>query len=155
MITGRTGAVAESELYSDPERLIDEQDTLEKLPQHFRDEASENAPAQPGWWNSTYFDEIYHARTAFEFLKGSVPYETSHPPLGKVLMSAFVALFGMTPFGWRFAGALAGILMLPGMYLLGQQLTKKTWIAASPCCLSSLPISLCCGSCRQISCSRK
>ena len=138
VITGRTGAIAESELYSDPERLIDEQDTLEKLPQYFRDEASENAPAQPGWWNSTYFDEIYHARTAFEFLKGSVPYETSHPPLGKVLMSAFVALFGMTPFGWRFAGALAGILMLPGMYLLGKQLTKKTWIAAFACLCMAL-----------------
>ncbi|MEI3427806.1 MAG: phospholipid carrier-dependent glycosyltransferase [Christensenellales bacterium] len=30
----------------------------------------------------------------------------------------------MTPFGWRFAGALAGVLMLPGMYLLGK-LTKR------------------------------
>ena len=32
----------------------------------------------------------------------------------------------MTPFGWRLAGAIAGILMIPGMYLLGKQLTKKT-----------------------------
>ena len=39
-------------------------------------------------------------------------------------------LFGMTPFGWRFAGAVAGILMIPGMYLLGKQLTKKTSISA-------------------------
>ena len=31
----------------------------------------------------------------------------------------------MTPFGWRFAGALAGVLMLPGMYLLGKLLTKR------------------------------
>jgi len=138
VITERTGAIPESELYSDPARLIDEQDTLEKMPEYFRDEASANAPAQPGWWNSTYFDEIYHARTAFEFLKGSVPYETSHPPLGKVLMSAFVAIFGMTPFGWRFAGALAGILMLPGMYLLGKQLTKKTGIATIACLCMAL-----------------
>ena len=50
-------------------------------------------------------------------------------------MSLFVAIFGMTPFGWRFAGALAGILMLPGMYLLGKQLTKKTHIAAFACLL--------------------
>lgn len=137
-VSGRTGAVAESELYSAPERLTDEQDTLEKLPDYFGDEASAKDPAQPSWWNSTYFDEIYHARTAFEFLKGSVPYETSHPPLGKVLMSACVALFGMTPFGWRFAGALAGILMLPGMYLLGKQISKKTSIAAFACSFMAL-----------------
>ena len=53
-------------------------------------------------------------------------------------MSAFVAIFGMTPFGWRFAGALAGILMLPGMYLLGKQLTKKTWAGALACALMAL-----------------
>lgn len=29
------------------------------------------------------------------------------------------------PFGWRFAGALAGVLMLPGIYLLAKQLTKN------------------------------
>ena len=138
VIIGRTGGVMESELYSDPGRLIDEQDTLEKLPDYFGDEETQKAPAQPGWWNSTYFDEIYHARTAFEFLKGSVPYETSHPPLGKVLMSVCVAVFGMTPFGWRFAGALAGIFMLPGMYLLGKQLTKKTWIASFACLFMAL-----------------
>ena len=137
-IISRTGAIRESELYSDPERLTDEQDTFEKLPEYFGDEETQDAPAQPGWWNSTYFDEIYHARTAYEFLKGSVPYETSHPPLGKVLMSACVAIFGMTPFGWRFAGAVAGILMLPGMYLLGKQLTKKTGIAAFACLFMAL-----------------
>lgn len=100
--------------YSDPANLFDEQDTLE---------------GEPGWWNSTYFDEIYHARTAFEHMEGTNAYEWTHPPLGKVIMSWFVALFGMTPFGWRFAGALCGILMLPAMYLLAKQLTKRTDMA--------------------------
>lgn len=104
----------ESPLLSDPANLFDEQDTLD---------------GEPSWYNSTYFDEIYHARTAFEHLNGTQPYETSHPPLGKVIMSWFVGLFGMTPFGWRFAGALAGILMLPAMYVLGKQLTKRTDMA--------------------------
>ncbi len=134
----RTGASEESELYSDPAFLLDEPDTLEPLPSFLGGGESEQTPAQPSWWNSTYFDEIYHARTAYEFLQGSVPYETSHPPLGKVLMSLCVAVFGMTPFGWRFAGALAGILMLPGMYLLGKQLTKKTSLAALACGLMAL-----------------
>ena len=86
---------------------------------------------KPTWFNSMYFDEIYHGRTAFEqrnALTGREPsaiYETSHPPLGKLLMTFSVMLFGMTPFGWRFAGALAGVLMLPGMYLLGKQLTGR------------------------------
>ena len=99
---------------------------------------SSSEKIQPSWWNSTYFDEIYHARTGYEFLNGTVPYETTHPPLGKVLISVWIAVFGMTPFGWRFAGALAGILMLPGMYLIGKQLTKKTWLAVLSCLLMAL-----------------
>lgn len=104
----------ESTLYSDANNIFDEQDTLKGL---------------PSWWNSTYFDEIYHARTAYEHLHGTTPYETSHPPLGKVIMSLGIAIFGMVPFGWRVMGALAGILMLPAMYLLGKQLTKKSSFA--------------------------
>ena len=135
-VIGRLGDEPASELYSDPSLMLDEQDTLEGLPALFG--GNENDKAQPSWWNSTYFDEIYHARTAYEFLHGMNPYETSHPPLGKVLMSVFVGIFGMTPFGWRFAGALAGILMLPGMYLLGKQLTKKTSAALAACMMMAL-----------------
>ena len=133
-VLSHSGAERESQMYSDPGALLDEQDTLEGLPA-FTDE---QLKIQPSWWNSTYFDEIYHARTAYEFVKGTVPYETSHPPLGKVIMSFFVSVFGMTPFGWRFAGALAGILMLPGMYLLGKQITKKTGIATLVCLIMAL-----------------
>ncbi|NLD34386.1 MAG: phospholipid carrier-dependent glycosyltransferase [Clostridiales bacterium] len=101
--------------------LLDEQDTLQ---------------GEPTWFNSMYFDEIYHARTAYEHLNAmrglepSATYETSHPPLGKVLMSFSVMIFGMTPFGWRFAGALAGVLMLPGLYLMGKLLTRRRLLAA-------------------------
>ena len=94
------------------ELLLDEQDTLE---------------GEPSWYNSSYFDEIYHARTAYEHANGIWPvHEWTHPPLGKVIMSWFIMLFGMTPFVWRFAGALMGILMLPAMYLLGKQLFRET-----------------------------
>ncbi len=84
----------------------------------------------PSWYNGMYFDEIYHARTAYEHLHGQAPYETTHPPLGKLMMSASIAIFGMTPFGWRFAGALIGVLMLPAMYLLGIQLFKRRDLAS-------------------------
>ena len=113
-VIAQLNVMEESTLYSDANNIFDEQDTLEGL---------------PSWWNSTYFDEIYHARTAYEHLHGTAPYETSHPPLGKVIMSLGIAIFGMVPFGWRVMGALAGILMLPAMYLLGKQLTKKSSFA--------------------------
>jgi len=132
----RTGGNEDSVLWSDPSLLLDEQDTMENLPGMFG--AAQEGETQPSWWNSTYFDEIYHARTGFEFLNGTVPYETSHPPLGKVLMSWCIGIFGMTPFGWRFAGAMAGILMLPGIYLLAKQLTKKTLAATFACLMMAL-----------------
>ncbi len=97
-----------------PQNLLDEQDTLQ---------------GEPGWFNGTYFDEIYHGRTAYEHLHGLPPYETTHPPLGKLLMSAAIAVFGMTPFGWRFAGAFIGVLMLPALYLLAKQLTRRRDLA--------------------------
>ncbi len=96
--------------------LFDEQDTL---------------LSKPSWYNSMYFDEIYHARTAYEqlnALKGLEPssiYETTHPPLGKVLMTLCISIFGMTPFGWRLPGALTGVFMLPGMYLMGRLFIKR------------------------------
>ena len=79
-------------------------------------------PAAYSLDNSTYFDEIYHARTAWEQLNGVAPYEISHPPLGKLLMGVGIRLFGMTPFGWRFTGTLFGVLMLPLMYLFLKKL---------------------------------
>ena len=100
-----------SAIVSDAQLLVDEQDTI---------------PAYPSYYNSTYFDEIYHARTAYEHLHGESAYEWTHPPLGKALMMVGIALFGMTPFGWRFMGALMGVLMVPLMYLLAKQLTKST-----------------------------
>jgi hypothetical protein len=103
----QSGQTEQSE--SSAATLIDEQRTV---------------PAYPSYLNSTYFDEIYHARTAFEHLHGLNAYEWTHPPLGKVLMMAGIQIFGMTPFGWRFMGALVGVLMVPLMYLMVKQLTK-------------------------------
>lgn len=85
--------------------------------------------------NSTYFDEIYHARTAYEFLHGLNTYETTHPPLGKIIMSIGVMIFGMTPFGWRFMGTLLGVLMLPVIYLLARDISKDRLLAGFCCTL--------------------
>ena len=85
-------------------------------------------PNRASYMNSMYFDEIYHARTAYESLHGMSIYEWTHPPLGKDMISWGITIFGMTPFGWRFAGTLAGVLMIPVMYFIGLLMfRKRTW----------------------------
>ena len=96
------------------EALFDEQDLV---------------PETRHWTNSAYFDEIYHARTALEHLRGVSPYETSHPPLGKLFIAIGIALFGMNPFGWRFVGTLFGVLMVPLIYVFLKNLFGKTAVA--------------------------
>lgn len=95
--------------------LVDEQDTI---------------PDRLSFTNSTYFDEIYHPRTALEHIEGVYPYEISHPPLGKLILGLGIRMFGMTPFGWRFMGVLFGVLMLPLLYLFVKNLFGKTVVAA-------------------------
>lgn len=81
--------------------------------------------------NSMYFDEIYHGRTGYEQLHKMPVYETTHPPLGKDLIMVGIALFGMTAFGWRFAGALFGVLLVPLAWCFVRRLTRKPWVAAT------------------------
>ncbi|MDR1217587.1 MAG: phospholipid carrier-dependent glycosyltransferase [Oscillospiraceae bacterium] len=86
-------------------------------------------PPFPSYMNSMYFDEIYHGRAAFENLRGVYSNENSHPPLGKAIISVGITLFGMTPFGWRFMGALFGVLMLPVFYVLLKNMFGKRAVA--------------------------
>ncbi len=90
----------------------------------------EDVPEKSTWHNSTYFDEIYHARTAKEHIDGVYPYEVTHPPLGKLILGLGIRLFGMTPFGWRFSGTLFGVLMLPILYIFLKNMFGKTPVAA-------------------------
>lgn len=93
--------------------LIDEQDMIS---------------LEPSYYNSTYFDEIYHVRTAYEQLKHYPIYENTHPVLGKEIIAGGIAIFGMNPLGWRTAGVVFGILMLPILYEFLKQLFKNTLI---------------------------
>ena len=54
-------------------------------------------PREQTFMNSSYFDEIYHARTAWEHLNGVYPYEITHPPLGKIILSWGIAKIGKAP----------------------------------------------------------
>ena len=109
----------ESVMYSDEQMYS---------PYNALDESHTMPATEDSYYWSTYFDEIYHARTAYEQLNSYSIYETTHPPLGKILISIGVAIFGMTPFGWRCVGALCGVRMVLIMYLLAKELfgSEKT-----------------------------
>jgi len=92
-----------------------------------------------------YFDEVYHAFTAVEMVKGNpaawewwntppegMAYEWSHPPLAKLGMVVGILLFGQQAIGWRFFGAFLGIGCVLLVYLLGQKIfNRKVGILAA------------------------
>lgn len=94
--------------------LIDEQDKVEY---------------PPTYMSETYFDEIYFVRTAEEYIKLEEPYESVHPPLGKLIIAVGILIFSYNPFGWRIMGVIFATLMIPVMYLLGKRLFE-TRVAA-------------------------
>jgi dolichyl-phosphate-mannose--protein O-mannosyl transferase len=105
-----------SETASDPNlsKLVDEQGLVQ---------------CPPTYMSETYFDEIYFVRTAEQYLHLQIPFEWTHPPLGKLIQASGILVFGYNPFGWRIMGVLFAMLMIPVMYFLGKKLFG-TWIGA-------------------------
>lgn len=109
------------------ERLTDEQNKVE---------------LNHSYLDDMYFDEIYHARTAYEIVKnddlyrsegheaaaqdGYSIYEWTHPSLGKLFIAVGIRIFGMTPFGWRFSGTFFGVLILAVLYVFGKRIFKRS-----------------------------
>lgn len=93
-------------------KLVDEQNSLQ-IP--------------PDYMSKMYFDEVYFARAAENYVNHQIPDERTHPPLGKLIQATGIIAFGETPFGWRIMGVLFATLMIPLMYLLGKKLFG-TWI---------------------------
>ena len=122
-VEDRAVAVNEIAFFRDGERLpvtvvsengravADEQDTV---------------PETPSYFNGMIFDEIYHARTAYENIHNMSVYEWTHPPLGKLIIALGILIFGMKPFGWRIMGALFGVAMVPLMYVFTKRIFKRT-----------------------------
>ncbi|TRO53768.1 phospholipid carrier-dependent glycosyltransferase [Candidatus Bathyarchaeota archaeon] len=107
--------MSDGDLNPNLSRLIDEQN-LVQLP--------------PTYMGETYFDEIYFVKSAEQYLDFQVPYEWTHPPLGKLIIAAGIVVLGYSPFGWRIMGVIAATLMIPMIYVLGKKLLG-TWIGAS------------------------
>jgi dolichyl-phosphate-mannose--protein O-mannosyl transferase len=64
------------------------------------------------------FDEVYYVDGARDFLKfgvevaGNKPEFIVHPPVGKWLIASGIQIFGDHEFGWRFATAIFGTLLI-------------------------------------------
>ncbi len=89
-----------------------------------------SVPEEISYLNSTYFDEIYHARTAYEYIHGLDIYEYTHPPLGKLIMTVPIRAFGMNTFSYRLMGNIAGMLLLLVMYVFAKRIFGSTRYAA-------------------------
>src|SRR5579859_2261613 len=70
-------------------------------------------------------------------LRGGGEY-VAHPPLGKVLMAGGDWLFGLTPFGWRFAVAVIGTVSI----LMTARVTRRMTTSTLLGCVAGLLIAL-------------
>ena len=71
-----------------------------------------------------YYDEVYHVKTAREFLTLSGNTDTSHPPLGKILIMLSMRVFGDHSWVWRSVPLAAGMGVLFLFFLLAENFSK-------------------------------
>lgn len=71
--------------------------------------------------NEEVFDEVYHAKSALEYLNGQPPTDWVHPPTSKLLIAVGVAAFGYQPWAWRLMPALCGVALAFVFYLLARR----------------------------------
>lgn len=102
--------------------------------------------------HAVVFDETFYAKDALALLKFGVEHSTidkdladplilqgdtdtiwtdggsfvAHPPAGKWMIASGEWLFGMTPFGWRFAAALFGTLSVLVLARVTRRMTRST-----------------------------
>jgi dolichyl-phosphate-mannose-protein mannosyltransferase len=62
----------------------------------------------------------------------------AHPPFGKILIAAGEWLFGLTPFGWRFAAAVVGSLSILLLARIARRMTRSTLLG----CVAGLLLAL-------------
>ena len=74
------------------------------------------------------------------------PLYVAHPPLGKWMIGLGEQLFGMTPFGWRFAGAVVGVLSILILARVARRMTRSTLLGclARGCCSRWTGSTWCC-----------
>ena len=102
------------------------------------------------------FDEIYHARTAMEYIAGVDLHEWTHPPLAKLLIALSMLAWNVrfnprdgfwtdkaqypynVAMAWRFPSLLFGCATLVMLYVLTRTLFGRRDIATTATCLLAL-----------------
>jgi dolichyl-phosphate-mannose-protein mannosyltransferase len=107
------------------------------------------------------FDETYYVPDAYSILRHGVEYKhvsnvdallargsthiltgpfeyVAHPPLGKIMIAAGEWLFGLTPFGWRFAVAAVGTISILMIARITRRMTRSTLLG----CVAGLLLAL-------------
>ncbi|WP_189244228.1 dolichyl-phosphate-mannose--protein mannosyltransferase, partial [Planobispora rosea] len=69
---------------------------------------------------------------------GVCPLYVAHPPLGKWMIGVGEQLFGVDPFGWRFAAAVTGVLSILILARVARRMTRSTLLG----CLAGLLLAL-------------
>jgi len=76
------------------------------------------------------FDEVYYAPDAVDTLQWAAEHgRAKHPPLGKWLIAGGIRVFGFTPFGWRIASLLAGVVVVGLVAASVRRLTRRNEVA--------------------------
>jgi len=112
--------------------------------------------------HAVVFDETYYVPDAWSILKHGVEIDhvsnvnallangsthiligtqaeyVAHPPLAKAMMAVGEWLFGLTPFGWRFASAVVGTLAILMTARIARRMTRSTLLG----CVAGLLLSL-------------
>ena len=76
-----------------------------------------------GFPDKQVFDEVYFPVFANNYLHRQVFFDI-HPPLGKLLISAGIAVFGNVPFGWRIIPCIFGVGTVGLMGLISWKIFK-------------------------------
>ncbi len=87
---------------------------------------------------SKIFDEVYFARAGEEYLKNTYIYESTHPPLTKLIITFSMMLFGGlkpgtlgdTAWGWRFMDVVFSALVVMLLYAFAKRITGSRLFSA-------------------------
>lgn len=81
--------------------------------------------SQNNWRRSPIYDELYYVTSAYEYLHKMVPDVGEHPQLAILLIALGISIFGFSSFGWRIISNMAGIMLIPLIYIFAKRIFKK------------------------------
>jgi dolichyl-phosphate-mannose--protein O-mannosyl transferase len=82
------------------------------------------------------FDEAHYIPAAKTFIDTGILKNREHPPLGKLLITPGLYMFGDTQLGWRFMSTVFGALTLLGIYFWSFVVFESTQLALLSCVLT-------------------